>query len=562
MNTNNYKKDLKKVMILYPDLEVTSSSDYQDLVHIHNLAELAFGDNLDHKLVRKAFNTRNQLTKLSSANDYFYLLFLTANSENKFRKFAYPNAPDSRDFGEPFDIRKWSELVHKIYQDYEAGQDLDSAVHKYASTLDRESREDIRFKQWFKYLLDGENKKYDLSKFSSYRFSVNPGADYGVTAPGVQHLQGQMSDLKNPEPAAGTPAINLSGIIDRFNTDPSQPVQAPQPAPPSNPEADQESAAKDAAKEENKKSYKKWKKSLDTAIRRIDKLLRSSDDYLESGVQKALAGLLHEFDQEVRDIKYHATASNLALEYANIFKKLGFEPGYEEIIKLAQEAPEAPEEAPAAAPKPPAEEGAVTPEAVKTTPEGVAPAAKEGEGEARGETPLERALSPITEAKKGEYESLAGEVDLGDAIEKLEDIAGRLSDRRTIRLLAEFDIILDKIGIAPMFPELAEAQSKLIDAYSYALTRVTKMLGMLSSGKTIFEISDVKKKELVGKTMKELNKTMENAEGEPEGGETKKSPESTQEGLEEAGLAGGAKVAPESAPAAAPAPAAEEAPKV
>ena len=60
-----------------------------------------------------------------------------------------------------------------------------------------------------------------------------------------------------------------------------------------------------------------------------------------------------------------------------------------------------------------------------------------------------------------------------------------LSDRRVIRNLAEFDIMLDKIGIASMFPELAESQSKLIDSFSYALTRVTKMMGQLANAKSI-----------------------------------------------------------------------------
>jgi hypothetical protein len=126
------------------------------------------------------------------------------------------------------------------------------------------------------------------------------------------------------------------------------------------------------------------------------------------------------------------------------------------------------------------------------------------------------------------HEALAGDIGLHDAVLKLEEIAGRLADRRTIRLLAEFDIMLDKIGIAPMFPELAEAQSKLIDAYSYALTRVTKMLGMLSSGKSLVEISDSRKKELSGKTMKEVEKSME---GEPE--EKERGTPAIQEGIEE-----------------------------
>ena len=62
-----------------------------------------------------------------------------------------------------------------------------------------------------------------------------------------------------------------------------------------------------------------------------------------------------------------------------------------------------------------------------------------------------------------------------------------LADRRVIRMLAEFDIILDKLGIASMFPELAESQSKLIDSFSYALTRVSKMMGQLSNARDLMQ---------------------------------------------------------------------------
>jgi len=79
------------------------------------------------------------------------------------------------------------------------------------------------------------------------------------------------------------------------------------------------------------------------------------------------------------------------------------------------------------------------------------------------------------------YDDLAGDINVGDAANKLDEIAGMLADRRVIRLLAEFDIMLDRLGIASMFPELAESQSKLIDSFSYALTRVTKMMGQLAN---------------------------------------------------------------------------------
>ena len=102
-------------------------------------------------------------------------------------------------------------------------------------------------------------------------------------------------------------------------------------------------------------------------------------------------------------------------------------------------------------------------------------------------------ISPLPGPNPDEYkEILSGDVSIDDASKKLEQIAGTLADRRVIRYLAEFDIMLDKVGIASMFPELAEAQSKLIESYSYALTRVTKMLGMLSNNRVIMELSNQK----------------------------------------------------------------------
>ena len=90
--------------------------------------------------------------------------------------------------------------------------------------------------------------------------------------------------------------------------------------------------------------------------------------------------------------------------------------------------------------------------------------------------------------EEGEYDKiLDSDVNIHDAAGKLEDVAGMLADRRVIRFLAEFDIMLDKLGIASMFPELAESQSKLIDAYSYALTRVSKMMGQLSNAADILK---------------------------------------------------------------------------
>lgn len=489
-----YNKDLKKVMILYPDLTIKSSSDYRDLVNIHNIAEKTFGPDLDFDLIKDAFNNRQSFKKLASANDYFYLLFVTASESRKIKKIAYPSPMYDDSLESEFDLQKWANLVYKIYDAVGSGDmDVESAVDYYAGSLDKKTQEDIKFKKWIKYYQRGEHKKY-----SEDNDNIKKNSFYGL-------VPAQTYSVEN--------AVIPDDIINNVRS-----------------------------KNEKTEKYNNWRERLHTAIRRIDKLLRQSDDFIDLQSQKDLADILHQFDQEVRSVKQSVTASDLAMKYANKFKKLGFDTGYNEFVKYAQEA------APAEAPVRPAEPIAPTSEAPAATTE--APVAKEVETPEPAEpaSSLEKALEPLKdEVKNQEYESLAGDVDLSDAVKKLEEIAGRLSDRRTIRLLAEFDIILDKIGIAPMFPELAEAQSKLIDAYSYALTRVTKMLGMLSSGKDLVEISDAKKKELVEKTMKEVNKTMEPSATE----EAKKSPETVQKGLEGAGLKETevAKPAPETTPA-------------
>lgn len=514
-----YNEDLKKVMIIYSDLMVQSSDEYRTLINIHNIAESAYGERFNPNIVKLAFENKDSVSKLDSANDYYYLLFSTAIKNNNMKKTAYPFMFGETSSEEPFDLQKWAGLVYKIYDAVGSGDmDMRSAIDYYADTLNSSSGEDLKFKKWVEYYQKGEHLKYSSDDDSSinkmaYDFSLSPPA----------------------KPDAANAYTNPTGIKERIN----------------NMQTLFESASNEAKdNSESKKEYKSWKSKLHTAIRRIDKLLRQSDEFIDNSSQQDLADLLHKFDQEVRGLSNIATASDITHKYANQFKKLGFNQVYNEFSKYAQEAEQAAQNQEVEqAPQAPAATGEATPAG-----EPAAPVQDNPEKKDKGSTPLERALTPTSELKEQEYESLAGDVGLSDAIQKLEDIAGRLSDRRTIRLLAEFDIILDKIGIAPMFPELAEAQSKLIDSYSYALTRVTKMLGMLSSGKSLFEISDVKKKELIGKTMKELNRAAEI--GEQLGGDTgpTKTPEATQEGLEGAGLAEPA------APAPAPAPAAEAAP--
>mgnify|MGYP003116688859 CR=1 FL=1 len=177
------------------------------------------------------------------------------------------------------------------------------------------------------------------------------------------------------------------------------------------------------------------------------------------------------------------TAYDLTYRTANKFEKLGFDNEARilkraadygsDIIKTAQEIPPEQEAVPP---------GAATEEAPQQEEEG---SNRPVPGPDEVEPAKLEDITPIPGPEESDYEKLAGNIDLADASQKLDQAAGMLADRRVIRLLAEFDIMLDKLGIASMFPELAESQAKLIDAFGYALTRVTKMMGQLSNAETL-----------------------------------------------------------------------------
>lgn len=481
-------KDLKTVMILYPDLEIKSDKDYDHLINIHNLLT-RINSYADPEMVKIAFDNRLDM-KLENNNDYFYLIFKAMRSSVEFKKFAYPMMFGEDEIKGEFDLDKWAGLVHKIYDAVSTrGVSIDHAIDYYADTLDKESSEDISFKRWISYYKDGEHLKYSESEPNikeAFQFPLSGGGFYP-------------SEFKPPQTENRLPFESARNEVN------------------------------------SKQEYLEWKNKLYSAIRRLDKLLRQSDTFLDSAVHRDLADLLHNFDQEVRSLRHEVTASDIAVKFANKFKKKGFEEGYDVLTKYAQEIapdfeaskPKIPdmESEPKSDLELPSLGGEASPDAI-----GINPSTEQPKGD--GKTSVERVFSE-SEQTGDEYSDLSGVISLEQAASKLEEVAGLLADRRVVRHLAEFDIMLDKIGIASMFPELAEAQSKLIDAYSYALTRVTKMLGMVSSGRSLSQISDAKQTELVGKTMKEVNKTFE---GDPEADAENKSERGTpaiQKGIEE-----------------------------
>lgn len=472
MSQKNYKEVLRDLYCDYPSLyRRAESSDKQMriLASFYNLGTQTV-KGFDKQILEEAMALSEQHVEPKNLNDFYLILLYATKSVKGFKKTAYPQNPliISDDYDDQFDIDKWAKLVYKIY-DAVLNKDmsLPNAIDYYAETLDKKSEEDFKFKQWIKYHLSGDGNKYAekediMKKQSDFQFGLNGSNFYYPDSIPMPEREGREKSVKE----------RLENEIE------------------------------DA---ERKKELQDWKRKLDGAIRRIDKLIRSIDD---PAVTEELFNSLHNFNMTVQKAKSSVTASDIAFRTANSFKKIGFNQGYDILSKTAQEIESAPQdlvdEIPPAVDESPAD---LQEEVSATKP----PAS---------EDPVKRVYENTSGAKEGEYEKLSGNIELSDAISKLEEIAARLSDRRIIRLLAEFDIMLDQIGIASMFPELAESQSKLIDGYSYALVRVTKMLGMLSSGKSLAEISEARKDDLTSGIRKEVDKTLQpkpEAESIPKG---------------------------------------------
>ena len=66
-----------------------------------------------------------------------------------------------------------------------------------------------------------------------------------------------------------------------------------------------------------------------------------------------------------------------------------------------------------------------------------------------------------------------------EATDRLENISKLLKSRNMIRELASIDILLDKIGLASFFPELTDAQAKLIDSFGYSSNKIESIVAKL-----------------------------------------------------------------------------------
>lgn len=80
--------------------------------------------------------------------------------------------------------------------------------------------------------------------------------------------------------------------------------------------------------------------------------------------------------------------------------------------------------------------------------------------------------------------SHAPHVDINTIINRLAGVSKKLKSRDTIRELASIDILLNDLGLASYFPEITDAQSKLIESYGYASNKIESIIAKLRGSGT------------------------------------------------------------------------------
>jgi hypothetical protein len=378
-------------------------------------------------------------------------------------KKSYFNSTEL-DIEDPYNMKKW-EYVAKIitYDSQRLGNNKALDYHSYVNFEDDKERD--KFKQWCKIKKVAGDTMPKLSKRAREQYGLNSTSIYPTDT-------GSSFDSDD----RSVYIANQNKRSDEY-----------------------QKLYGDLPKKETKEELaKKRKAELSSRINKylilLQKSLLSSDISIEdfSGAMEALKDL----SLLSQRIKTAEMGIDLIYRTSNKLNRYGLKKEASGLKKFAQEQEAQLETAPL---EPPSQ--GVPPEQAQQVP------AVEMQPEQAPQPqvdPEEEALRKSTEAEpvafsdidtpgpeEGEYDKIIDtNIQMSDAAGKLEDVASMLADRRVIRYLAEFDIMLDKLGIASMFPELAESQSKLIDAYSYALTRVSKMMGQLANAAEILQGMD------------------------------------------------------------------------
>jgi len=175
-----------------------------------------------------------------------------------------------------------------------------------------------------------------------------------------------------------------------------------------------------------------FKRKIKSRLRALRRLVDKYNDALPHQNLDDVYNEMNVLDRSVSRLNVRATMEDVLIRSANRIKRMGFAEGADFLYKIAQE-PE---------------------EVVQNLPAPMTP-----------EPNLQPGSKP--------------QVHINMIITRLEGVGKSLKSRDTIRELASIDILLNEMGIASHFPELTDAQAKLIEAFGYASNKIESIIAKL-----------------------------------------------------------------------------------
>jgi hypothetical protein len=355
-------------------------------------------------------------------------------------KQAHPNnmgIESENPIRNPYNIDKWIETMRYIYNTANTNNlPLDSITKQV--TAKWEENERINFQRWMRYYQEGNYNKYNVKT--------------------AQFFQNKQEEGKLPD---------LKPVKDLFDTS-----AFPKPDPVA----------------EKKKRLDEGRTKLRGRLKSVDELVEKYRDVLPKDIAAIIRKDVYELREKILGLELRASIVDSINRTSNQFSKHGFVEGAKELKKIAQEVAEDKLPAPEGPMETPAPNAEIAPE-LPEEPKAMAPSG-------------DKSNVRVPEVNIGEEKIEIPDFSSAthrDALQKLEEINKVISERNVVRALAAVDIILGQLGIASYFPQLSEAQSKMMDAFNYAGTRVAETIGQMrgGSGGPIAKTPPAKKEEAV-----------------------------------------------------------------
>lgn len=405
-------------------------------------------------------------------------------------KQAYPNFSDAFPIEKPADMNKWMQTAKEIY--YYKNNNIADGINRATSGWD--SMEKNKFLNWLKFYEGNNHNKYKKAQVSLYESGL-PGyyLPYKKEESETDHMPA--SDEMSPKEKRSIIEAQRKKIITRLDS-------AEKLLRAENGQifaGDELETLIEIIHKLKQKIYGINKRSSSTRTY-DDMIVREANVLVKNGYSTAAAVLFKLADQEpapaagqepaapstgagvpgtepMKGQELGAGLSNENPSVDSLSKGMsefletldGANVSFEEELKVDDESDGDDElivEAQLAQPLPEAPKEIAAPKQVPAPPN--API----EVKDNGPTPLDKNFDAI-------IDSAFQNIKISDVIAKLEDLTSIYKNREMPRQLAIVDLMLDRLGLSPLFPTLSEATNRSLDSSNYILSRLEDILSRL-----------------------------------------------------------------------------------